>query len=138
MTGEDWSSNFLSPKLVDEVPEDVRILFEAARGALAYGYFFYPLYTLASDQLFRVGEAAISAKCSSVGDFSGSGTFNDKMNFLAKTNVMSQADRSDWHVIRQLRNVGSHPERQHILAPGAVAGILGVVADKINSLFKSD
>jgi hypothetical protein len=84
-----------------------------------------------------VGEAAISAKCRSVGEESSGSSFNDKINFLAKTNMITAAERSDWHVIRQLRNIGSQPERQHILPPGTVAGMLGVVADRINNLFKS-
>src|SRR5919202_1342535 len=63
MSGNDWVALFLKPSLVEAVPEDVRKLFEVARGALAYGYFFYPLYTLAGEQLFRVAECSVSAKC---------------------------------------------------------------------------
>jgi hypothetical protein len=136
MSGEDWISSFLNPKLENAVPENVRVLFEVARGALAYGYFFYPLYSLAGDQLFRVAEAAISEKCRLLGGPDQRGSFNDKINFLGNINAISPPDRSDWHTIRQLRNSGSHPERQRILPPGAIAGILGLVADKINTLFK--
>jgi len=32
-------------------------MYEAARASMCYGYFFYPLYTLATQQLFRVAEA---------------------------------------------------------------------------------
>ena len=67
MTAEDWVAQFLTPKLIESVPEEIQILFEVARGSLAYGYFFYPLYALAGEQLFRVGEAAITVKFLSAG-----------------------------------------------------------------------
>jgi hypothetical protein len=41
MTGEEWLALFLDPILSKSVPENVRVLFEVARGSLAYGYFFY-------------------------------------------------------------------------------------------------
>ena len=40
MTGEEWLALFLDPTLSKSVPENVRALFEVARGSLAYGYFF--------------------------------------------------------------------------------------------------
>ena len=40
MTGEEWLTLFLDPKLSKSVPENLRTLFEVARGSLAYGYFF--------------------------------------------------------------------------------------------------
>src|SRR5687767_7625635 len=62
MDGKDWIHNFTQPELSENVPGNVHSLFEVARGALCYGYFFYPLYTLGFEQLFRVGEAAISTR----------------------------------------------------------------------------
>jgi hypothetical protein len=44
MSGQEWLSLFLDPTLSKSVPENVRTLFEVARGSLAYGYFFNPLY----------------------------------------------------------------------------------------------
>ena len=45
MIGADWLDRVLEPSLTDQVPHDVQALLEVARGAHAYGYFFYPLYT---------------------------------------------------------------------------------------------
>ncbi len=61
ITGDEWMRHILKPNLIDEVPKDIRALFEVARGAIAYGYFFYPLYTLAEEQLYRVVEAAVTS-----------------------------------------------------------------------------
>ena len=46
MTGEDWLEEILEPRLSEEVPVQIHALFEAARGALVYGYLFYPLLHL--------------------------------------------------------------------------------------------
>src|SRR4051794_1449941 len=67
ISGDDWVKLFLGPSLAVSVPNEVRKLFEVARGALVYGYFFYPLYTLGGEQLLRVVECAASVKCDSLG-----------------------------------------------------------------------
>lgn len=59
---EEWAQRILLPQLVETVPAEIQDLFEVARGAMMYGYFFYPLYTLATEQLYRVVEAAVSYK----------------------------------------------------------------------------
>lgn len=53
----------LAPKLASAVPSDVLGVYEAARASMCYGYFFYPLYTFATQQLFRVAEAAVMHRC---------------------------------------------------------------------------
>lgn len=134
MSGEDWAEQFLEPSLDDRVPEEVRKLFEVARGAIAYGYFFYPLFTLANEQLYRVVEAAVSEKCALLGAPKRS-SFQDKIKFLLDRNVIADVDFPRWDAIRMLRNMSSHPERQNILPPGMVATTLYLVAQMINSLF---
>ena len=54
-----WLSEFLKSQLEENVPEEIMRLFEVARGAAIYGYFFYPQYALAIGQLFRVAESAL-------------------------------------------------------------------------------
>lgn len=137
MDGHDWISNFTKPDLSNDVPDEVRSLFEVARGALCYGYFFYPLYTLAFEQLFRVGEAAINAKFSELGGNPKKyKTFESHIKFLSETNVLTAGHVSTWSTIRKFRNLASHPERQNIFPPGQVTGALHLVADMINKLFK--
>jgi hypothetical protein len=134
MSGEDWAALFLSPSLDDKVPEEVRKLFEVARGAMTYGYFFYPLVTLANEQLYRVAEAAISEKCALFGGPKRS-SFQDKIKFLLDRNVIADVDFPRWDAIRLLRNMSSHPQRQDIRPPGMVATTLHLVAERINGLF---
>jgi len=54
MTGDTWIQAILDFDLLETVPIEVRKLFAVACGAIAYGYFFYPLLTLATEQLYRV------------------------------------------------------------------------------------
>lgn len=54
---------FLSFQLNEAVPRPIRAMFEVARGTMCYGYFFYPLYTLGAEQLYRVAEAGIRHRC---------------------------------------------------------------------------
>lgn len=135
MTAEDWVAQFLTPKLLELVPEEVKILFEVARGSLAYGYFFYPLYALAGEQLFRVGEAAITAKFLSEGGSDPQRSFIRKLEYLQNANIITEAQFAEWDIIRKFRNEVSHPQRQNIFTPGQIAGILNHVANTINELF---
>ena len=89
ITGEDWLQLILKPQLIDTVPIEIHQLFEVARGALAYGYFFYPLYTLAAEQLYRVVEAAVSYKYNSLGGPKPSKTtFEKKIDWLFDVGVL--------------------------------------------------
>jgi len=135
MTADDWVTQFIDAKLNMAVPDNVQVLFEVARGALAYGYFFYPLYTLAAEQLFRVGEAAISAKYLSAGGPNPKKSFQAKVEYLRDRTIITDIESSNWHTIRQFRNLVSHPERQNIFPPGQIVGMLKHVASTINKLF---
>ncbi len=137
MTGSDWMRHILTPKLLATVPTDVQALFEVTRGALVYGYFFYPLYTLASEQLFRVTEAAVAHKCKVLGAPKSTENFAKRISWLTKKGLIPNSDLAQWDAIRELRNSASHPERQSILTPGNAIGLLERVAEKINSLFSS-
>ena len=136
---EQWLNRFLRPQLNGPVPFEIRKLFEVARGAATYGYFFWPLYTLAGQQLYRVAEAAVSAKCKSQGaSRRKTKTFEDKISFLLDRNVIPQDAWIWWDSIRQLRNHTSHPKSQTIVMPHDTLYDLSSVAQHINDLFAND
>jgi hypothetical protein len=127
----------LRPQLTEKVPIEVSALFEVARGAMVYGYFFYPLYALGCEQLFRVVETAVNLKCKAMGVPSKVQKFYEKLEWLVLMKVISEEEKNIWHALRELRNLASHPQNQTILPPGMVIGIVERIADKINFLFES-
>jgi hypothetical protein len=149
MEGAAWLRQFSRAELDAAVPEDVRALFEVARGALIYGYLFYPLYTLGIEQLTRVAEAAITHRCvalnaparARVGNTGKNKTkrmdFELRIEWLAQQRALSAAERDAWHGIRKWRNTASHPRRQNPLPPTIAAQALHKVATQINALFSA-
>jgi len=134
--GEKYLEIILEPKLSEKVPIEVRKLFEVARGALIYGFFFYPLYTLACEQLFRIAETALTYRCELINIKESKKKFESKIDFLAHEKLIAEEGKNIWHALRKLRNYASHPEDQSIMTPGQVIGILGRITEDINRLFK--
>lgn len=135
-TGEEWVRHITTPQLAETVPAEVRTLFEVARASLAYGFLFYPLYTLGAEQLLRVVDAAAAAKCSAMGAPPGVRSFQNRVEFLASRGVIPPADRRRWDAIVGFRNFASHPIGQTILSPGMVVEMLTRMAEDINGLFR--
>ncbi|TEU15931.1 MAG: DUF4145 domain-containing protein [Anaerolineales bacterium] len=135
ITGDEYLRDILRPKLLESVPTDVQALFEVARGAMAYSYFFYPLYTLAAEQLFRVAEAALAHKCNALAAPKSRDSFKKRISWLVEEGVIPGSEFVRWDAVRELRNIASHPERQSIFTPGNAIGFLEGIAVQINSLF---
>ncbi|WP_293008862.1 hypothetical protein [Nitrosomonas sp.] len=136
MSAGDWAISILKPKLSETVPLEIHKLFEVARGSMLYGYFFYPLFTLAFEQLLRVAEAAISEKCRQITtDKVGNNTFKDKIARLNKNKFFSDEEYTKWNLLRNLRNLASHPNEQAILPPGITLEFIFNISELINSLF---
>ena len=137
LRGEDYLLYILRPNLHESVPSDVQALFEVSRGAMAYGYFFYPLYTLAMEQLFRVAEAAVENKYSALRAPKSTKKFEEKINWLVNKSIIPQSESGQWKAVRKLRNITSHPKSQSIYPPTSTIAILEHVASQINSLFNN-
>ena len=134
---EDWLGLINGPQLNDEVPEDVRALFEGARGMLAYGYCFYPLCTLAVDQLYRVLEAAVTHRCRTLNGPKDKTPLKQKLEWLAKQGILNAEQSKEWDAARTLRNDTSHPSFQMLMIPNACVLSLVQTADDVNFLFAS-
>jgi hypothetical protein len=103
---EEWTERFLAFQLSKDVPVQIVELFEVARGAMLYGYFFYPLYTLGLEQVYRVADTAVTAKCNII----GVPAKKMKIESLVDAGIFTPNDAAEWNVIRQFRNLASHPE----------------------------
>jgi hypothetical protein len=136
VTGEEWLKICLAPILNKSVPIQVRRIYEVSRGSLAYGYYFYPLYTLAYQQLYRVLDTATLYKCRAENaPKMETNSFSKRIDWLFKQCFLPPEDRIVWDACRRLRNYYSHPEDQTIMGPNIALGELHVTADRINQLF---
>jgi hypothetical protein len=130
-----YLDRILAAQLNDEVPIEIRRLFEVARGAMVYSYYFYPLYTLATDQLSRVGETALFHKSRKLGYTKEKPTFLDLIKFLKECREFDGDQEKEWEFLRGFRNLASHRRNQSIYPPSATLGALERYAKEINALF---
>lgn len=127
--------HMLDINITEKAPLEVRRMFEVARGAVVYGYFFYPLYVLGAEQLFRVAEAAVTLKCEQMGVKTDRLWFIDKIKYLIAASTIPAQEEDAWQGIRQMRNAASHPNIQTMFDSGDALYFLQLIAGKINSLF---
>ena len=132
---EAWVYDLIQTELDPTVPLSIRKLFEIARGTLLYSLMFYPLLTLGTEQMFRVFDAAVSAKCKAMNAPSKVQRFADKIKWLGEHAIIPPEDQSRWNAIRHLRNEASHPIDQSILPPAEALTILNIAVELINPLF---
>lgn len=137
ISGEEWTTELLVPKLIPEVPQEIRKLFEVARGAMIYGFFFYPLYALGVEQLARIAEAALTFKCQQIKAPNSISSFKEKIGFLCEKKIITEAEKESWDGMRKFRNESSHPKDQNILPPGMAIKILFDIARRINDLYSN-
>lgn len=135
MDGEAWAREFLSVELGAAVPEDIHDLFEVAKGTLAYGWFYYPLYDGGQQQLFRLSEAAAFHRYRELGGSKKQLSFQKTIVWLAENGAIDEATAELWHALRKLRNEGAHPKHRLVVPPGHVFRVLMNVAAAVDSLF---
>jgi hypothetical protein len=132
-----WLESVFKAKLHRGVPVNIRRLFSAARGMFCYGYCFYPLCTLAGEQLLRVLEGAVSEAClGKAGAPKKKAPFERKIEWLIQTGAIDQTERKGLHALRTLRNTTSHPSHQMLVPPQLMGQMFMDLATTINGLFK--
>jgi hypothetical protein len=145
LTQDLWLREITAPQLDQKVPEEIRALFECARGLFIYGFLFYPLCMLAAEQLHRVAEAAAVAKCKALRlplHFKNNKgkvqafTFTNNITRLVKARAIQKSQQQWWESTRKLRNFASHPDRQSLMPPGMLLPIIRRTAEHVNRLFK--
>lgn len=133
--GDEWAKLILEPQLDDAVPDDVVELFEVARGTLCYGFYFYPLYTLGSEQLYQVMEAAVSHRCEQLRAPKRRKRYAEKLDWLIEHGLIPQDCMVQWQASRHLRNHASHGTQQCIYMPTDGVSGVDITAERINELF---
>ena len=148
-TTKQWVEAFLRPTLNPTAPKEIAKLLEVARGAMIYGWYFYPLSTLGAEQCWRVMEAGVRVRCQQVGistvktvkkgKLKGQvkeNSFGENIEALVRHGKISVPDQSRWKAAKDLRNLASHPERQTIWDSWQALGILHNCVDFLNDLFQ--
>jgi hypothetical protein len=142
---EQWIEFFFLPKLDSKVPPEIAKLLEVARGAMIYGWNFYPLLTLGIEQCYRLLDTGTRIRCNQLGISTvvvkkngdkGNTPFKQNIDALIKLGIVSKNDEVRWNAVRSLRNWSSHPERQSLYDPGQAQGTLSLVVEFLNDLFR--
>ncbi len=148
-TREEWLAAVKEPRLAGEVPNEVERIFEVARGAAAYGYFFSPLMTLAERELYRAAEAAVRFKFREL-DVAPPALKNRRLakqasrdprdfrrmvDFLISRGVIPEDAAQSWRAIAKSWSVVAHPEDGTVFSLDAVSKSLSRFAELINGLY---
>lgn len=135
-TADDWADDILRPELSSTVPEDIRNLFEVAQGAMCYGCFFYPLFTLGHEQMFRVMEAALTTRARQLSaPIGATKSFARCINWFASEELLPPERVAQWEATKHLRNTSSHADRQSLYTPAMAAGFVHLAKEFIDELY---
>lgn len=135
ITDTEWAEMIFEPTLDELVPIEIRRLFEVAQGVMCYGYFFYPLYTLGMEQLYRVIEAAVKIKSDQMGCPKLVRTFQKRIDYLIRCGCIIEIEKNHWHATRNLRNLSSHADDQTLILPFMAIKELHSAVAMIESIF---
>ncbi len=143
MTPEEWTKEVTAAgELSDEVPDQVRGLFEAARGAIGYGVFFYPLLAIGSSHLRRACSAAAHLRCEQLGRRAQRS--GDVLAVLDEAGILDRdvahaswpgMTRTSWEATLYLAERSENPKFQEIIMPTDALLDLAFVRRQLNELF---
>ena len=137
VTQDEWVEPFLAARLESNVPTGILQVFEVARGAMIYSWFFYPLATLGFEQCARIAEFAAREACRCRSLQPDREDFYNYIKELVKAGVLSQVNESRWQAQRHLRNNRSHIQNLMLIDPVQAKNCLETTAELINDLFRS-
>lgn len=133
-SNREWIAIIQSVQLNASAPENIRVLFSAAQGALVYSIFFHPIMTLALDQVARLVESAARAKYKQISSTRWK-NFEKSIAWFLQQGIIAAESEKRWTAMRHLRNNGSHPQTQYLYSLGMMAAQLEGAAELINELY---
>jgi hypothetical protein len=116
-------------------------MFEAARGAAAYGAFHYPLLSLAPDQIRRVCVAAARRRCLDLDPPIDAQSGGAAVDALVAAGVLDRKPdpvvghlmtEFTWRATVDIAEMVSLPDRQSLVAPPQVLGDLDRASRRIS------
>lgn len=137
MRGDEWARVFLSPRLPPECPDELVVAFEAARGPLVYGYYFYPLYALGQRELLHVAEMAMRIRCEQLSlPRRRTATFAQMIDALEEAGELTAEEARAWTSLRHRRNSLVHATTAAITMPGDSARMLSRITELTGALYR--
>lgn len=130
-----WIELFHEPQLLDVVPAHVRGMFEHARGAMIYGWYYYPLLTVGYAECARTIEAGARNASKLLWPDQTPKRYAAIIEDLHSGGWIKKDEVDRWHIGRQIRNSFAHPTGPTILPPGHASSKLRGCAEQLNALF---
>lgn len=121
--------------LPEHVPETVWRMFETAKGGMVYGLYFYPLYTLGRDHLYRLFEYLVVEQYAIRRAARPTKNLKVKVQWLIDNGHLPGPAPERWLAAYELRNIVSHPTRQSIANPAGAAKTLHNMRDLVVHLY---
>ncbi len=133
--GRDWIRYVHAVPLADRVPQKVLDAFDFVGGAVGYGYFYYPLFTIVVQQILRVADFAVVHLFTVRADLPKppKKTFEGRLIVLKDAGYVNEAAFTRWTAIRNLRNSATHPEWQQTLGHAALEHVR-IISEMISAL----
>lgn len=126
----------LAIKMHPSVPSETRKMFDMLKGAIVYGFYYRPLFSLMGDQVYFVADAALYHKCKLLGiEEPEALSFKERIEVLETMGIIHSDESFLWNAKRRLRNSIAHRTEQSLdWPPNEIAG-LQLIADDVSRLF---
>lgn len=126
---------FTAVNVRDDVPETVWRMFEVAKGAMAFGLFFYPLYTIGEDHLSRLFEWMVKDRYVALSGKNKASGLKVALDWLLKHGHFPPGSEVRWRAAYHIRNLKAHPTMQYIMSPADASRNLHYMRELIEHLY---
>ena len=133
-TGEDWILSVNAVMLAPHVPDEIHDLFEYAKGAMGYGYFYYPLFTLVAQQLLRVADIAVDVLFDKLAVVPKPKSLDRRIVILRERWLIDDEQYFLFDMLREMRNRATHDPTRTILMPPHAIEDIHWIAEMISGL----
>jgi len=123
--------------LSDQIPAEVRAMYERGKATMSYGIYHYPLITVACDYLYRMMEAAIHhyLKIYYPASLNKRATFSKMLEVCEQQGYINADMLPRWQATRQLRNMVSHKVVETVTWPNNGLSSLSITKELLESLY---
>jgi len=95
-------------------PKEVEVMFDVAKGAMAYGWFYYPLYAVGIDRLCMAVDTAVLIKYESAISKGSRVAYRTRIVALCRAGFLGADLCEELQLAREARNEALHPQFQTI------------------------